>query len=228
MPLQTLGESGYGEKLKFSVNFHTAQTTNSMEDRVNNFDAKHDKGRLHGLYATSRDFCHIFENDMDRLYLLSLLLTADPEMAEECFVEGLETSKTSSPVFKEWAQSWARRSIVQNAIRMIHPLPTGILPLNRVMDYSRTQPPAVAAIVALSSFDRFAYVLSVLEGYSLHECALLLNCRRHDLITARMRALQEVVKSVEGGDATTMIESGDQPLRDSGQFDKLSQLAATA
>jgi DNA-directed RNA polymerase specialized sigma24 family protein len=196
-----------------------------MEDRVN---ARHNTTNLHGLYATSSDFCRIFENDMDRLYLLSLLLTADPEMAEECFVQGLDTSKNSNSVFKEWAQSWARRAIVQNAIRMINPRQTDILPSNKVTDYGRTQPAAVTAIVELPAFDRVAYVLSVLEGYSLHECALLLNCRRNELITARMRALQAVVQSVERADAVTVIDSGSQPLRVSGRFDKLPQLAATA
>jgi DNA-directed RNA polymerase specialized sigma24 family protein len=199
-----------------------------MEDKVNIPDARHNKARLHGLYAASTDFCRIFEEDMDRLYLLSLLLTADPEMAEECFVQGLDTSKSSNPVFKEWAQSWARRAIVQNAVRMIDPRPPDILPSNAVTKYGITQPAAVAAIVALPAFDRFAYVLLVLEGYSLHECALLLNCRRNELITARMRALQQVVQSVERGDAVAAIDSGNQPLRESGRFNRLSQLAATA
>jgi len=60
---------------------------------------------------------------MNGLYLLSLLLTADREKAEQCFVSGLEDAVDGNPVFKEWARSWARRVIIQNAVRVINPRP---------------------------------------------------------------------------------------------------------
>jgi len=193
---------------------------------VNIFGAKQNNAPLPGLYATSTDFCRIFEQDMDRLYLLSLMLTGDHELAEKCFVAGLETSKSGNPVFKEWAQSWARRSIVQNAIRAVHPRPTDVLSSRTELD--RTKPAALAAILLLPTFDRFAYVLSVLEGYPLQECALLLNCRRDQVNTARMRALQEVVNSVERGDAIKSINPESQLLQDRGRFHRVLPLAATA
>jgi DNA-directed RNA polymerase specialized sigma24 family protein len=176
------------------------------------------------VYATSADFCRIFERDMNRLYMLSLLLTGSEESAEKCFVQGLDSSKSGNPVFREWAESWARRTIVQNAIQMVQPHPTDVLPTRSVADDDlRTKPAAVAAVLALPAFDRFAYVLSVLEGYPLHECALLLDCSRSEVITARMRALQEVVKSVE----TT--RAGTKTLVEVGRgLEKFPQLAATA
>ena len=73
-------------------------------------------------YARAADFCRIFREDMNSLYLLSFLLTAD-QLAEKCFVRGLEDSAKGNPVFKEWAQSWARRTMIQNAIQMIRPRP---------------------------------------------------------------------------------------------------------
>src|SRR5215469_17201964 len=75
-------------------------------------------------YATRADFCRIFQKDMNRLYLLSFLLTGDHSVAEQCFVGGLHMSQEGNPVFKEWAESWARRAIIRNAIRMIRPRPT--------------------------------------------------------------------------------------------------------
>ena len=60
---------------------------------------------------------------MNRLYLLAFLLTTDHVTAEKCFVMGLEDSKNGNPVFKDWAQSWAGRTIIANAIRMILPRP---------------------------------------------------------------------------------------------------------
>ena len=43
-------------------------------------------------YATVADFKQIFTEDVNSLYLLSLLLTGDPEKAEKCFVEGIGES----------------------------------------------------------------------------------------------------------------------------------------
>src|SRR5258706_14029025 len=74
-------------------------------------------------YATKADFGQIFHEDMSELYLLSFLLTADREKAEQCFVSGLEDAVNGSPVFREWARSWARRGIIQNAVRAINPRP---------------------------------------------------------------------------------------------------------
>ena len=70
-------------------------------------------------YTTSADFCRIFERDVNRLYMLAFLLTSDYASAQKCFVLGLEDSKNGNPVFKNWAESWARRSIIANAIRMM-------------------------------------------------------------------------------------------------------------
>jgi hypothetical protein len=74
-----------------------------------------------GAYATAADFKQIFTEDVDSLYLLSLLLTGDHEKAEECFVGSIGESTKGNRVFKEWARSWARRSIIQRAIRLINP-----------------------------------------------------------------------------------------------------------
>src|SRR5580704_12119540 len=74
-------------------------------------------------YATRADFCRVFEKNTNSLYLLAFLLTADREAAEKCFVSGLEDSAKGSPVFAAWAESWARRTIIDNAIRMIRPRP---------------------------------------------------------------------------------------------------------
>ena len=40
-------------------------------------------------YATASDFCRAFTEELHSLYLLSLLLTADNDKAEECFVNAM-------------------------------------------------------------------------------------------------------------------------------------------
>jgi DNA-directed RNA polymerase specialized sigma24 family protein len=152
-------------------------------------------------YAMPADFCRIFEEDMNRLYRLSLLLTGDHSLAEKCFVRGLADAKSSNPVFAERAQSWAVRKIVQSAIEMIHPRSTANLSSSSISqhytEHAKTEPEEIARILALPAFDRFAFVLSVLERYPDKECALLLDCTVSDLAAARIRAMQQIGKSAE-------------------------------
>lgn len=154
-------------------------------------------------YATAADFGLIFEQDMSSLHLLSFLLTADEGKAEQCFVAGLEDSVTGNRVFKEWARNWARRAIIQNAVRMMNPRPLegGGGSNSALSNHTETTLPAapveLAAVLELASFDRFVFVLSVLERYSDHDCALLLGCSRRDVLAARTRALQQNASTVE-------------------------------
>lgn len=146
-------------------------------------------------YASSGDFHRIFTEETDSLYRLAFALTADREKAEQCFVSGLEDSAKGNSVFKEWARSWARRAIIQNAVRMINPRPTAEDDPSSLNSSGKTpaaEPAEIAAIFELEPFERFVYVMSVLEHYSDQDCSLLLNCTRRDVIAARSRALQQI------------------------------------
>jgi DNA-directed RNA polymerase specialized sigma24 family protein len=149
-------------------------------------------------YAKHADFCRIFEKDMSRLYLLSLLLTGNHSLAEKCFVRGFDDSLSSNPVFADWAESWAVRKIVQNAIEIIHPRSDNRNPNltpDRDHEHAMTEPSEVAQILTLPAFERFAFVLSVLERYSDQECAPLLDCTVNELVEARIHAMQNLGKS---------------------------------
>lgn len=50
----------------------------------------------------------------------------------------------------------------------------------------------IAEIVKLPVFERFAFVMSVLEDYSDHECSLHLGCMRAAVAEARVRALERI------------------------------------
>lgn len=155
-------------------------------------------------YASSDDFQQIFEEDMSGLYLLSFLLTADREKAEQCFVSGLEDAVEGNRVFKEWARSWARRTIIQNAVRVINPKSTE--KNNRWSSDSRNgnetkfpteQAVEIGAVLRLEPFERFVYVMSVLERYSDQHCSVLLGCARWEVSAARIRALQQIGNTVD-------------------------------
>jgi hypothetical protein len=153
------------------------------------------------VYATATDFCAVFKAHSDDLYQLAFLLTADHEKAEQCFVSGLEDSVTENHVFKDWAHSWAKRAIVRNAIRELKPRPsaysssclharhTSLVPSDRGGHFD------AGTILALERFERFAFVISVLEQYSEHECSLLLGCAPWEIREARSRALTQLASS---------------------------------
>ncbi len=167
-------------------------------------------------YATATDFCRIFDNDMNRLYMLALLITADRDLAERCFVSGLEDAKASNPVFKDWAESWARRAIIVNAIRLLAPhasRTTTDRAKNWVPLELKGLPHELAAIVSLGAFERFVFVMSVLEGYPERDCRLLLNCSSADFAEARIRALRQLADSAEAVSKSLVnIESLPQEL----------------
>src|SRR5258708_32652268 len=73
--------------------------------------------------ATGTDLWRVLTDEMHSLYLLSFLLTADLDKAGQCFVGGMGECMEEIGVFMEWAQAWARRSILKHAIRMIMPAP---------------------------------------------------------------------------------------------------------
>jgi hypothetical protein len=171
------------------------------------------------LYASSADFQQIFDGDMNRLYLLSYLLTGDREKAEQCFVSGLEDAVGSNPVFKEWARSWARRVIIQSAVRLIDPRAAGKGGRSRSVsvdtgDKAITAEPRaeIAAVLALEPFDRFVYVVTVLEEYSEQDCSVLLGCTRRDVLAARMRALLQIGRAVESHGQLLRNISAEKPV----------------
>ena len=154
-------------------------------------------------YASHEDFHTIFNEDQKELYQLSFLLTRDPAKAERCLVSGLEDCVSGNRVFREWARSWAKRTIVQNAIRELKPRPSqSNSSLSRAkysnMDQYSKNPSGhfeLDAVLRLADFDRFVFVMSILEHYSEHDCALLLGCTARDIRESRTRALKELADS---------------------------------
>ena len=146
-------------------------------------------------YASCGDFQRIFNEERDALCRLSFLLTADHEKAQQCFVSGLEDSVKGNPVFKEWARSWARRTIIQNAVRLINPRPMekdAPSLFNSTGKTPATEQAEIGAVLDLAPFERFVFVMSALEHCSEHDCSILLGCSLRDVTAALGRALQQI------------------------------------
>jgi hypothetical protein len=154
-------------------------------------------------YATMSDFCRLFMDEMSTLYQLSFLLTGDHEKAEQCFVAGLEDSVKQNLIFKQWARAWAKRMIVVNAIRMIAPRPEHAADPQMAVDLEfardfhivRDKEGTLAGVLELADFERFVFVMSVLERYPEQDCLALLGCSLQEFREARTLALQRIAQS---------------------------------
>jgi DNA-directed RNA polymerase specialized sigma24 family protein len=153
-------------------------------------------------YATREDFVEVFDEDVSGLCQLSFLLTGDHQKAEKCFVAGIEDCAKENHGFRVWARSWAKRVIVENAIVQLKPRPSlpnsssdaTVFPENDESRGSRGHFD-VDAVLGLGDFERFVFVMSVLEHYSNHECALLLGCSVLQIREGRVRALEQLAGS---------------------------------
>jgi DNA-directed RNA polymerase specialized sigma24 family protein len=151
-------------------------------------------------YATREDFCRVFTENMNSLYQLSYLLTGDDEKAQQCFVAGFEHSAEANNVFKDWARAWAKRAIIKNAIRALQPqaadsessLPASVVPEKDKLRVIRDGHLEIDSVLALEDFERFVFVMTVLEGYSDHDSALLIGCSIAEIRAARICALEEI------------------------------------
>ena len=141
--------------------------------------------------STVADLFKTFTEEMRSLNVLSLLLTADKDQAEECFVRAMGECVDEVGVFLEWAHLWARRAVLKYAIQMIRPVPEhpDSLPFISFKGPATSgENNPFAAILELGAFERFVFVMSVLEGHSERECATLLRCSRRDVMIARVLA----------------------------------------
>src|SRR5207245_9708564 len=99
--------------------------------------------------------------------------------------------------------AWAERGIVQNAICELKPRPIhSNSRLSEVsfsdIDQLSSAPDrhfASGAVLSLEDFERFVFIMSVLEHFSDHDCALLLDCSVREILESRARALRELMVS---------------------------------
>ena len=159
-------------------------------------------GNGENQYATREDFRKILDEDLNRLYQLSFLLTADHQKAERCFVASIEGCANENRVFREWACPWTKRVVVENAIRELKPRPSrsksSSLPSVRNQQSSSPTGRFTAdALLGLGDFERFVFVLCILEHYRENDCALLLGCSASQVREAWTRAIETLASIVQ-------------------------------
>jgi DNA-directed RNA polymerase specialized sigma24 family protein len=153
-------------------------------------------GSAENQYATAEEFLRIFDEDLNPLYQLSFLLTGDHRKGETCFVAGIERCANETRVFRQWARAWTKRVIVESAIRELQPrLSSNSSSLRSVFSHNQqSSSPSrhfdADAVLRLADFERFVFVMRVLECYRESECAFLLGCSASQVREACTRAIQ--------------------------------------
>jgi hypothetical protein len=144
-------------------------------------------------YPTVTDFFETFNEEMHSLYLLAFLLTADHDKAERCLVSAMGECEEGIGAFMDWARSWARSAVLKHAIQIVKPAPEHT-DYESFISREGSATPATSnsfvAILSLDAFERFVFVMSILEEQSDQACAILLRCSRRDIMMARVLALK--------------------------------------
>jgi len=146
-------------------------------------------------YAQRSHFCEVFEQDMDALYLLAFLLTANHQDAESCFASTLDEAFQQKTVFKDWARTWVRRCLIRAAIRIACPTSSKTTATREFWGDTQdliARNGEIDAVTRLAPLERFVFVMSVLERYSTWDCSLLLGVSTKKVVTAQLRALRRL------------------------------------
>ncbi len=144
-------------------------------------------------YAKHADFCEVFQRDMKPLYLLAFLLTVNHKDAEQCFALTVEDAFKKPAVFKEWAQSWVKRSLIEHAIDIVSPASARTGEKRDLWSAHQSHGQGeIDAVAKLAPLERFVFVMSILERNSNWDCALLLGCNTNKVAQARRQALRRL------------------------------------
>ena len=168
-----------------------------------------------GLYATAEDFEQLFAKQNTDLFRLSLHLTADAEKAESCVILAMRDCFFRSSISKDRVHTWARRMVMRNAIRLVWGTPNDILGESGFEFHSQPRDfPLEAlresvAILTLPDLDRLAFVICVLERYSILDCALLLRKAPQEVHNAIVRATGQVLPLEERRSRDVTVVSPD-------------------
>jgi DNA-directed RNA polymerase specialized sigma24 family protein len=102
-------------------------------------------------------------------------------------------------VFKEWARSWVKRTLIEKAIEVVSPVSNRSREKRDLWGAGSNETPGedqIDVVTKLAPLERFVFVMSILERYSHSDCALLLGCSMNTVAQARTTALRRLPGSV--------------------------------
>jgi DNA-binding CsgD family transcriptional regulator len=148
-----------------------------------------------------------FESDLDRLYLLAFVLTANHRLAEECFLQVLEEVQSDKSVLKPHVSTSLRCRLIKCALVRVFEQPFRRDLRRDGWSENTSVSVYIDTVAQLSDLERFVFVLAVLEGYSSPECSRLLGCNLPTVSGLKARALEKL------GTATREVLESSECLR---------------
>jgi hypothetical protein len=91
----------------------------------------------------------------------------------------VEKAFKEQAVLKEWVRSWIKRRLIENAIKMVSPAFARNGQRQELWSAGQCETQReceIDSVTKLAAFERFVFVMSILERYSDWDCALLLAC----------------------------------------------------
>ena len=154
------------------------------------------------------------------LYWLAFLLTGHRGLSVDAMLEAVGLPDDANPFFSAWMVAWSRRVFIAKALATIREElaasarriaskraeRTALPPSNWTLDRGTTKVRLESALLAIDVFPRCALLLSVFEGVSLEDVALLLDSERYLVRKAQMVGLRELTRNlarIQGWTSTT-------------------------
>lgn len=150
--------------------------------------------------ATPAEYWELISGEMNILYLLSFLLTADKEKAEQCLDQTLDEFVEGHEDFVDWARTQGRDAVLKHANAIMKPDPEAT---QVEVDFrDGLQCPdgnhIFGAIASLPTFERFVFVMTRIYGQSDTECATHLVTTRWEVTIARELTEQILAATSDG------------------------------
>jgi len=144
------------------------------------------------------------------LYWLAFLLTGHRGLSVDATLEAVAFPSDANPFFSAWMVAWSRRVFIAKALATIRnelaasarrtaskgAEKTALPPRNWTLHRDTTKVQLESALLAIDVFPRCALVLSVFEGVSLEDVALLLDSERGLVRKAQMVGLRELTRDL--------------------------------
>jgi hypothetical protein len=151
--------------------------------------------------ATPVEYWELISAEMNTLYLLSFMLTADKEKAEQCLDQTLDDFVEGHEDFVDWARTRGRDAALKHASGLMKP---GAEATQVEMDFRDGLPcpdgsHMFGAIASLPTFERFVFVMTRIYGQSDTECARHFVTTRREVSIARELTELILAAASDGG-----------------------------
>ena len=130
------------------------------------------------------EYWELISAEMNILYGLSFLLTANKERADHCLEQALDEFVEGAGDFLEWARTRGRDTVLEHSIFIMKPDPDATMDFGDALFLSAGDHP-FGAIAGLPAFPRFVFAMTTIYGKSDTECAWLLGATRWEVKIAR-------------------------------------------